>query len=360
LFLEGGDSVGKNELFRSVAKQVLLANPSKKLLLMNFPQFWFFGHDIRLVIRGACDDLLQGVTGVENCNIRASLYAMDRNLALLLAEPYLTADPDIFVLSDRGPFSSCVTTGYLWANGQLTDEQVKNEIVPHTFNMADEGLLTYHEATSILCSTENNFRLGKRKALDNYEAELPQQYAYAVYRMLGLPEITTRKGETWRCREELACEALRAGGYSDLAAYEHSEKELADDHILLDAYQSGRIILVGPNLFLKHFQSKKLGDARLNKLMDKWVELSLSPGKASKKDRKEQLDDIETKIALALKRRTKSLDYLNTRKSPHAKLAITRLLERYPLIYDILNRTSGKAATTFFEGLLSSEQMRLL
>jgi len=63
LFLEGGDSVGKNELFRSVAKQVLLANPSKKLLLMNFPQFWFFGHDIRLVIRGACDDLLQRVTG---------------------------------------------------------------------------------------------------------------------------------------------------------------------------------------------------------------------------------------------------------------------------------------------------------
>lgn len=178
--------------------------------------------------------------------------------------------------------------------------------------------------------------------------------------MLGLPEITTKKGETWRPREELAREALISAGHANFAEYKQTAKELTDDTVLVEAYKSGRIILVGPNLFLKHFQSKSRSDVGLNLLMDKWVELSLCPGKASKKDRKEQLDDIETKIALALKRRVKSLDYLNTRKSPHAKQAIARLLARYPLIFDILNRTSGKASITFFEGLLSSEQMRLL
>lgn len=361
LFLEGGNSVGKNELLRSIAKRVLMANPTKKILLMNFPQFWFFGHDIRLVIRGACDDILSSVSGIENTLIRASLYGMDRNIALLLAEPYLTADPDIFVLSDRGPYSSCVTTGYLWAHGTLTEEQVKNEIVPQAFQHADEGLLTYFDAKSLLCTTNEEFALGKRKALDNQENELVQRYSTEVYRMMGLPEIVTRQENEWRPRDELACEALTQCGYGELARCVLSDsKSMDSDKVLLQAYREGRIIVVGPELFLKHFQAKHLGNGTLKKLNERWLELSLGEGKTAKRDRKEQLDDIETKIALILKRRIQSLDFLNTRKSPHAKRAIAKLLEQHPVLNDILARTSGKAMLTFFEGLLSSEQMRLI
>lgn len=363
LFLEGGNSVGKNELLRSIAKRVLMANPTKKILLMNFPQFWFFGHDIRLVIRGACDDILSSVSGIENAMIRSSLYGMDRDIALLLAEPYLAADPDIFVLSDRGPYSSCVTTGYLWAHGVLTEEQVKNEIVPYAFQHADEGLLTYFDAKSLLCTTNEEFALGKRKALDNQENELVQRYSTEVYRMLGLPEIITRQGNEWRPRDELACEALSQCGYGELARCVFSDSKSVNsdkDKVLLQAFRDGRIIVVGPELFLKHFQAKHLGNGTLKKLNERWVELSLGDGKTSRRDRKELLDDIETKIALILKRRIQSLDFLNTRKSPHAKRAIAKLLEQHPVLYDILARTSGKAMLTFFEGLLSSEQLRLI
>ncbi len=361
LFLEGGNSVGKNELLRSIAKRVLLADPTKKILLMNFPQFWFFGHDIRLVIRGACDDILSSVSSIENMLIRASLYGMDRNIALLLAEPYLAADPDIFVLSDRGPYSSCVTAGYLWAHGSVTEDQVKNEIVPQAFQHADEGLLTYFNDASLLCTTNSEFALGKRKALDNQENELVQRYSNDVYRMLNLSEIVTRHGEEWRPRDELACEALTMSGYGDLARCALKDPESFDsDKVLLQACREGRILVVGPELFLKHFQAKHLGNGTLKKLNDRWIELSLGEGKSTRRDRKEHLDDIETKIALILKRHTRALDYLNTRKSPHAKHAIAKLLNQHPVLYDILARTSGKAMVTFFEGLLSSEQLRLV
>jgi len=361
LFLEGGNSVGKNELLRSIAKRVLLADPTKKILLMNFPQFWFFGHDIRLVIRGACDDILSGVSSIENMLIRASLYGMDRNIALLLAEPYLAADPNIFVLSDRGPYSSCVTSGYLWAHGTLTEEQVKNEIVPQAFQHADEGMLTYFDDTSLLCTNNGEFALGKRKALDNQENELVQRYSNDVYRMMNLPEIVTRHGEVWRPCDELACEALTLSGHGDLARCVLKDPETIDsDAVLMQAHKEGRIIVVGPELFLKHFQAKHLGNGTLKKLNDRWLKLSLGEGKSSKRDRKELLDDVETKIALILKRHTRALDYLNTRKSPHAKRAIAKLLEQHPVLYDILARTSGKAILTFFEGLQSSEQTRLM
>lgn len=360
LFLEGGDSVGKNELVRTIAKQVLLADPSKKVLLMNFPQFWFFGHDIRLVIRGACDEMLSKVEGVENAFIRSSLYGMDRDLALLLAEPYLMADPSIFVLSDRGPYSSCVTTGYLWANGIVNEQQVKEEIVPQAFETADAGMLGYFDATSLLCYVEGGFEktgLGKRKALDKYETELPQMHAYQVYRMLGLPEIATKQNEVWRSREELAREALTIAGYKEYADAKITEEELLDDTILLKAYSEKRLILIGPELFLKHFHAQHLIDERLRGMLQRWNELSLTNYQDVKKNRKEILDDLETKIALTLKRQTKRLDYLGTRRSPQAKAAIAKLLAKYPIIYDLMKKTSGKRMEVFFQGILAPEQL---
>ena len=360
LFLEGGDSVGKNELVRSIAKYILLSNPTKKVLLMNFPQFWFLGHDIRLVIRGACDDLFSETTGVENAYLRSCLYAIDRDLALLLAEPYLVSDPDIFVLSDRGPYSSCITTGYLWANGVVTEKEVKDEIVPTAFNIADHGMLSYFDSQSLLCVVNGKFHLGKRKALDNYEAELPQQFSHQVYKMMGFPEIITKEGDSWRSRIELAKEALQSTGYDEIAKAPINESEFNDDELLLNAYKQKRLILIGPELFLKHFHAEKLASQQLRKMISQWTEISLREVVKQQKDRKEVLDNLETKIALSLKTKTRAYEYLNTRRSPHARYAIALLFERYPLLKDILYKTSGKAMTTFFEGLLSAEQLRML
>lgn len=327
---------------------------------MNFPQYWFFGHDIRLVIRGACDELFKKITGVENAYVRSCLYAIDRNFALLLSEPYLISDPDIFVLSDRGPYSSCVTTGYLWANGVVSEKEVREEIVPATFNLADYGMLSYFDSKSLLCTVNGKFHLGKRKALDNYEAELPQRYSQEVYKMMDFPEIVTKNGDTWRNRIELAREALQLTGYNDITSTLIDESSFNDDELLLKAYKEKRLILIGPELFLKHFDAEKLADTRLKNMITRWTEISLHEDTRSKKDRKELLDELETNIALSLKRKTRSFEYLNTRCSPHVKEAIALLFTKFPLLLDIMNKTSGKAMTIFFKGLLSEEKLRML
>lgn len=357
LFVEGGDSVGKNELVRSIAKYVLLSNPKQKVLFMNFPQYWFFGHDIRLVMRGACEELLKGIKGIEGAYLRSSLYSLDRNLALLLAESCIEQNPGIYVLSDRGPYSSCNTVGYLCAAEMLTEVEVKEQIVPQMFEFNDEGLLKYFDAKTILCSVDGEFKLGKRKALDNYEAELPQKFSNIAYKMLNLPEVITKVGNEWRPKIELAREALSKVGYENLAVAKIDESAFEADEILLNAYNEGRLILVGPELFLKHFNGEI--EPRLKTWIKQWTELSLKNEVLSKKDRKEFLDDLETKIAKALKRGVKHYHYLTSRHSPNARQAITRLFVEYPILYEILHKTSGKQMTTFFEGLLSLEQLRL-
>lgn len=359
LFLEGGDSVGKNELLRSIAKYLLLTDTSRKLLLFNFPQFWFFGHDARLLIRGVCDEILNKVSSVENAFLRASMFGMDRNIALLLAEPYLEKDSNIFVLSDRGPFSSCVTTGYLWANGILTDEQVGNDIVPDMFYTADAGMFSFFSVNSLLCTVEGKFSLGARKSLDNYESELPQQYSYDVYRMMELPEITTKNSDGWRDRQLLVHEALERSGYAHMNSKIVLDDVFTKEDILINAYKEGRLILIGPQTLVEHFHVAERLDEKTRSLIDTWIELSLTSKVSSTKDRKEVLDEIETQIALALKRMTPVFDYAGAYCSDNASEAIQTLLKRYPVLYEILEKTSGSAMTGFLDGLLRADQLRL-
>ncbi|MCC7304044.1 hypothetical protein IT418_01355 [bacterium] len=357
LFIEGGDSVGKNELVKNIAKYILLANPNQKILLMNFPQFWFFGHDIRLVIRGASDELLLEMDGVENTYLRSSLYAIDRNIALMLAESYIAKNPGVFVLSDRGPYSSCNTIGYLQAEGKITEKDIRDRIIPDMFTFADEGMLTFFDATFLLCSPGGEFTLGKRKALDKYEAELPQKFSAVAYKSLGIPEVIMKNNNSWRSRLVLVKEALQQTNNQKFLNEKVTEEELINEKILIDAYKNGRVILVGPELFIRHFRAEGIIDAKLRKLLDKWLELSLGGDVAGVKDRKELLDGLETKIAIKLKRNTKHFDYLSALKSSQAQQSIKKLFLAYPIMKEILQKTSGSHMATFFNGLFGFEQL---
>lgn len=363
LFFEGGDSVGKNDLVRGVIKYILLAVPDKKILFMNFPQYWFFGHDVRLMLRGACDAILEGNSGIENAYLRSALFGMDRDIALLLAEPLLRKDPNLLVLSDRGPFSSCVTMGYLWANGFITKENLEKDIVPRMFEEADYGLLNYFDHTSLVCTVEGGYAnsgLANRKALDKNEAELPQIHAYKVYDMLQLPQIITKTTQGWKDRVELAQEALVMAGYEDIAKIPIDKRAFADDHLVTDAEKSGRLHLIGPETLLRHFGYWSKVDTKMKKMIERWTELSLLPFEGSSKDRKVILDDLETKIALGIKRLTGGFSYLTTPRAPQSRFAIAMLLQKHPVIIDLLKHTSGKRMTTFFQGILAPEQLKLI
>lgn len=360
LFLEGGDSVGKNDAFRSLVVYLIQKYPQQKLVLMNFPQFWFFGHDVRLVMRGACDELLEPLSGVENVHVRAALYGLDRNIALLLAEPFLEKE-EYLVISDRGPYSSCVTTGYVWANKKITKEDVVTSIVPHTFQRSDWGMLNYFTHTSVLCSIEGGFSnsgLHSRKALDNYESELPQQHSYEVYRMLGLPTVVTKTSDgKWRSRQDIVNELCVYMGIAEPFDSSVPIGTPQDTELLIQAYAKGHIVLIGPEVLLRHFGLWSRIDHRLRTMIQKWTRISLGESTGDVRDRKEVLDDLETKIALALKRLTGAFHYSLARHSPHAKHAIHQLLAQYPLINRLLKQTSGGRMGVFLQGILGPEQL---
>lgn len=359
LFIEGGDSVGKNELVRSLAKYFLYKTPSDTIILMNFPQFWFFGHDIRLVIRGACDDLLAQAGGVKNAYIRAALYGIDRNIATLLVDSYLQENKNVRILSDRGPYSSAVTTGYLWAQNQVTDVEVGTDIVPAMFYEADDGMFSYFDVNTVLCGIEGEFTLGNRKALDNYEAQLPQQYSYDVYHMLDIPEVITRTKSGWRSRKEIVFDTLALSGHEKLIDSLVPDAIFSDESALLDALRENRIHLIGPRTLVDFFQVRIVPEGSLNTQIRAWEELSLL-SQTTSGDRKEVLDELETFIAIELKRLVPTFNYSRIPPNSIAKHAIVKLLRKYPVILEVIERTSGAAMKNFLLALSGDEQLRLL
>lgn len=363
MFIEGGDSVGKNDLVRSIAKYLVITEPNRKILLMNFPQFWFFAHDTRLMTRGVCADVFDEMTGIEEARVRGTMYALDRSIALLLVENILAEDPSIIVLSDRGPYSSCVTTGYIWANKKITKEEVESQIAPKLFHDVDQGLFSFFKVNSLLCKVQNGFAdsgIAKRKALDDYESELPQKHSYETYKLLNLPEIITKNDNGWRPRLDLVHEALEKLHFSDVKQMPLTNSLFDDDEILIEAHKKGKLLLVGPEMLLEHFKMKSKIDNNLKKMIVRWTRLSLDGADINNRDRKEILDDLETKIALRLKQLAPHFNYHSGVRPMVARKAISRLLRNNPAVYDILRRTSGNKLINFLHALLSEEQLRFL
>jgi len=361
IFLEGLDGVGKNDLLRSIVRYVTLADPERKILVMNFPQYWFFGHDIRLVLRGAVDDILKGYKGIDNIRFRSYLYGMDRALAVMLVETYLQKNPDAFVISDRGPYSSCVTTGYVWSSGDVTEEQISTQIVPDVFLSADAAMFNFFDGKSLLVQIVGNMNdseLGVRKSLDNYEVPTVQEYGGYVYDMLGLSEISTKHKGKWFNRMELAMEALRKTGNSSIATRKIDKEMFESEYLLYNRYKEGKIVLVGPDLLLSSTNGDKYISKSTRKDIEKWNRLSLTSGVNYRKPRKEGLDLLETKIAKGIKNKAEKLD-VSTFKNSFAKQYLAKSFIEYPFMYDVLRRTSGKAMISFFEKLLASDQFTL-
>jgi hypothetical protein len=214
-----------------------------------------------------------------------------------------------------------------------------------------------------VCTIEGGFAntgLANRKALDKNEAELPQIHGYMVYEMTKLPQIVTKTVGGWRDRLELTSEALEKAGYAEIAATKIDKKVFEDDSIIIEAEKDGRLIVIGPETLLRHFGYWSKVDAKMKKWIARWTELSLLPFEGSSKDRKLILDDLETKIALGIKRLTNQFSYLTTPRAPQSRYAISMLLQRHPVILDILKHTSGKRMTTFFHGILAPEQLKLV
>lgn len=344
LFLEGGDATGKNELARSVAQYVLSTREDVTVLFMNFPQFWFLGHDIRLILRGACDDILGRLDGIENAYARAAMYALDRNVALLFVDEYLTTNQKSFVLSDRGPYSSCVTVGYLWAQGLLSREEVADSLVPDLFCKVDAGMFQYFDVESLLCTTQGQFSLGNRKSLDLYETEKPQKYSYEVYRMVGMKEIVTKTENGWRDRKVLAEETLKMSDNLDYLA--SSAPDLTDKKVLLQAYESKRLIPIGPNSI---YETCEVSLAKkIEHDTKEWVRLSLDAEDLGTADRKELLDEVETRLAQAIK---ENIEDVQITKNPQIIKNIHELLTSFPIILELIQKTSGKKMLDFLTHL---------
>lgn len=360
IFIEGTDAVGKNELIRSIAKTILLSDYSTHILLMNFPQYWFVGHDIRLLQRGACDDMFEGATGYTQLLTRASLYALDRNIALLLALQYLQDKPNTLIISDRGPYSNCVTSGYLWANEIVTEEEVK-DFITTKIQVIDKAMLENLEHISIFCAIPNGFSdsgIKNRKALDNYETEKPQHYSFQVYsKYANLPTVYTKDDHGWRDRQTIAREVL------SLVNIEFPNKRIEKDvfnsnEVLFNAYSLGRLNIVGPRMFIKHFKLDQLLEEKMNTLLLKWEQLSLGYVLQKDKDRKEILDVLETKIALILKRNSVNINFPELSQPEIQRKEIIALLKEIPLSTRIFKRTSAGRLNKFFAGLCQSEQLK--
>jgi thymidylate kinase len=319
LTFEGIDHVGKNETALAVTSRLLAQG--EKVLFMNFPQYWFFGHFIRKINRlTEVTHLFANVGSYRETELRAAMYAFDRALALAMVETSIDISGDTIIVSDRGPTSNAVTFGYMIGANKISYEEAQQlmNIIPQL----DASFINYFKPTSVLLVQQNMSNGGhiERAVLDQYELPPAQEAAARVYAEFNLPQVVTRDFQGWRDLNDISSQALANIGYQ------------VDPQILLPssvlALNIDNLSIVGPQIF--DFAIEK----ELTIHPDYWMSLSLGSGN-ERPEKKAILDKFESKIAeeimAMLLRHRLVLNF-----GPNGQIAMQSLLTSYPELYEVL------------------------
>lgn len=334
LILEGGDGVGKNFLAVEIVR-CLLAN-EEQIIFTNFPQYWFFGYDIRFMNRAPqAKKEMARMNGFREAEVRAAMYALDRAFGLSFILRLYDKYPNAIHISDRGPFSNAVTAGFMWSQGKLTDFTI-DEFIEEVIPELDQEMLSYLSPTSILCRNPN--LEGKngihRERLDDLEELKPQEYAARAYAKLHLPTVMTAGSEGWRPATEIIPETLNQTNMN-------VDPEVDSSHIdLIQAAQDEQLLLVGPHTI--PVPTRNGNPILSSSAYNKWLSLSLlsnqqltALGISYSDDRKVELDYLEPGFSNALKWAVANGSTIID-LHPVAKQAIRRILLTYPEILEIV------------------------
>lgn len=359
--LEGGDGVGKNTLMLSMCELLLQAGV-ERILVTNYPQYWFFARAIRLMNRGAAESVLAPLPPYRQAQIRAAMYALDRAISLAVLIPLKQQYPEAIHLSDRGPDSNAVTAGYIWANNPELTEADLASFITETITTADQETRNLLNLVSILCVTSDVASSGitERAALDQYESLPAQVRAEQIYRQIIPVEqiVTTRIGNAWQNKTDVAQEAItKAGVNIDITGIACSENQT---EVLINGVNDGRIQLIGPLELVHQLIPAELIPTEMQaeylsiiNLAQEWIAISLAGNTINGEVKKLYLDRFETDLAVKISQLIAKLPNLPSQVAidQGAINAINRLLREYPELIGVIQATIGDEMALFIQKL---------
>lgn len=109
LHVEGADGTGKQTLVEALAKE--LSAKGTHVLLFRFPQYGTpLGQAIRLMNKGKFDNIFDRLSILDETRIRATMFALDRLVALSVLD---SIGPNTAVLFDRSWMSNAITAAFV-------------------------------------------------------------------------------------------------------------------------------------------------------------------------------------------------------------------------------------------------------
>lgn len=337
IVFEGPDAVGKNYLALNIAK--MLIELGARVVMTNFPQYFAFGGVIRQMNRGAAKSIFEEINDpYEELKHRAAMFALDRALALLPIIAARNKFPGAVFISDRGPDSNAVTAGFMFASNPDLSEGLLERFLSNEMPILDTEFRQYTDLTAILCLAQNSAEKSSsgvdyRKTLDQLEIPDAQSKAIEIYLRL-LPEnvIYTKIGGVWQSPENLTAQVLQKVEIN-LQAGAVPPNE-------------GEMILIGPVEMvgcILNFVPNKI--VHLDK---QWRKISLDTSDPDGQ-RKHTLDRIESEISNAIGKFLSAKTNLQSDIPVLVVKAVSRLLNDYPNLLDIVRAAGGEPYAVLLE-----------